>query len=131
MSGSIWDVVWWHPTYGIGNQDDRLCDCDAPPIGPCRRAHVCAEAFQRAARVGNGDARRAFYQRLTEALAQQGLTEHVVRAGQDTVMLGDCSLKVLNPFSPPMQRPASSRRLEGHRLNNRSVVTQLTAAPTR
>lgn len=76
---------------------------------------------------GSGDARRElFYQRLTETLTQQGLTEHVVRAGRDTVMLGDCALKVLNPFAPPVQRQASSRRLEGHRLNNRSVVTQVT-----
>jgi len=76
---------------------------------------------------GSGDARQElFYQRLSETLAQQGLIEHVVRAGQDTVMLGDCSLKVLNPFSQAVQSPASSRRLEGHRLNNRSVVTQLT-----
>jgi competence protein ComEC len=76
---------------------------------------------------GSGDARQeVFYQRLTETLAQQGLTEHVVRAGRDTVMLGDCALKVLNPPAPPVQRQASSRRLEGHRLNNRSVVTQVT-----
>ncbi|HEU4501628.1 MAG TPA: DNA internalization-related competence protein ComEC/Rec2 [Nitrospira sp.] len=76
---------------------------------------------------GSGDARQElFYQRLTAALAQEGLTEHLVRAGQDTATLGDCALKVLNPFSPAMQSPASSRRLEGHRLNNRSVVTQLT-----
>ena len=75
---------------------------------------------------GSGDTRQElFYQRLSEALAQQGLTEHAVRADQDTVMLGNCSLKVLNPFSPVVPLPASSRRLQGHRLNNRSVVTQL------
>ncbi len=55
---------------------------------------------------GTGDTRQeVFYQRLSEALAEQGLTEHAVRDKQDTVMLGDCLLKVLNPSSPALQRP--------------------------
>ena len=38
---------------------------------------------------GSGDARRElFYQRLTETLTQQGLTEHVVRAGRNTCHAG-------------------------------------------
>jgi competence protein ComEC len=76
---------------------------------------------------GTGDTRQErFYQQLTEALAHQGVTEHVVSDKDDTVTLGDCSLKVLNPTSLPVPRPASHSRLEGHLLNNRSVVTHLT-----
>ena len=105
MSGSIWDVVWWHPTYGIGESGRSTMWLRRTPNWIMSAgSRMCCRHFNVRHVWGSGDARRElFYQRLTEALAQQGLTEHVVRAGRDTVMLGDCSLKVLNPFSPPMQ----------------------------
>jgi competence protein ComEC len=75
---------------------------------------------------GLGEAREeAFYQRLQEALAQRGLTEEVVREEQDTVVLGDCRLEVLNPSRIAVQQSTSGRRLEGRAMNNRSIVTQL------
>ncbi len=76
---------------------------------------------------GLGEARtEVFYQRLQQALAQQGLTEDIPADGQDSVTFGDCDMAVLNPSRMPVQQSASGRRLEGRSLNNRSIVTQLT-----
>jgi competence protein ComEC len=76
---------------------------------------------------GLGEARtEAFYQRLQQALAQQGLTEAIPADGQDAVAFGGCRLAVLNPSRITGQQLASGRRLEGRALNNRSIVTKLT-----
>jgi competence protein ComEC len=80
---------------------------------------------------GTGDVRKEpFYQRLQEALTEQGLTEHVVRQHQDVVTLGECTLEVLNPpGTTELAQQPGGRRQEGHSLNNRSVVTALTCGP--
>jgi competence protein ComEC len=77
---------------------------------------------------GTGDKREEpFYQRLQQALELQGLTEHVAREEQDVMTLGDCRLQILNPQAVSESRDVpSGRRIEGHALNNRSIVTQLT-----
>jgi competence protein ComEC len=77
---------------------------------------------------GTGDARKApFYQRLQEALAEQGLHEHLARRRHDSITLGKCTLEVLNPPESGGPEPwRGTLRQEGHALNNRSVVTEVT-----
>jgi competence protein ComEC len=76
---------------------------------------------------GTGDVREEpFYQRLTEALDERELNEHVVRQHQDVVTLGQCRLEVLNPPDGHVpDQPRRGRAREGHILNNRSIVTVL------
>jgi competence protein ComEC len=80
---------------------------------------------------GTGDVREEpFYQRLTEALDEQELNEHVVRQHQDVVTLGRCRLEVLNPPDGHVPDQAMrGRAREGHTLNNRSIVTALSCGP--
>jgi competence protein ComEC len=77
---------------------------------------------------GSGEARdELFYRRLQRSLAAQGLQEAVAREGQEIVSSGACRMVVLNP--PAVENPdlpLQEGRLDGHRLNNRSVVTRLT-----
>ena len=77
---------------------------------------------------GSGETREElFYRRLQQSLTTQGLQERVAREGQEIVASGPCRMVVLNP-------PAGERHdtllhdshLDGHRLNNHSVVTRLT-----
>ncbi len=73
---------------------------------------------------GTGDARQEpFYQRLQGVLAERDLREHIVRQRQDGVTIGPCRLDVLNP--PETVERQQGRGHEGHRLNNRSIVTAL------
>jgi len=80
---------------------------------------------------GTGDVRdEPFYHRLQEALAERELSEHVARQHQDIVTIGKCRLEVLNPpQGTEPQQAGGGRRHEGHRLNNRSIVTALTCGP--
>jgi competence protein ComEC len=78
---------------------------------------------------GTGDVRdEPFYQRLQDALAGRELSEHVARQHQDVVTIGKCRLEVLNPPEGTEQQGGGGRR-QGHRLNNRSIVTALTCGP--
>lgn len=82
---------------------------------------------------GTGDTREEpFYQRLQQALVQQGLTEQVARNQQEMLSSGDCRLHILNPPDGigPRELPLG-RRTEGHALNNRSIVIQLTCGDHR
>jgi competence protein ComEC len=82
---------------------------------------------------GTGDTREEpFYQRLQQALAQQGLTEQVARNQQEIGSSGECRLLTLNPpdITEAQELPAG-RRMEGHMLNNRSIVLQLTCGTHR
>jgi len=76
---------------------------------------------------GNGDQRdEPFHERLRQALALRGLTEHVVREGREVLSSDACRLLVLNPTGDGHSvESAISRRRGGHILNNRSVVTEL------
>jgi competence protein ComEC len=76
---------------------------------------------------GSGERREeAFAQRLNRALIQHGLTEKVVREGQEIYAGGGCRLLVLNP-TDPVEREHSSHeaRKSGSLLNNGSVVVRL------
>ena len=77
---------------------------------------------------GTGDAREEpFYRRLQEALSERGLSEHIARRRHDVLSLGKCRLEVLNPPEGTGLSPLRiSRRQEGHTLNNRSIVTEIT-----
>jgi competence protein ComEC len=77
---------------------------------------------------GTGDVRsEPFYQRLQEALSERGLTEHIPRPRQDVLMLGHCRLEVLNPPEAPLGGQwRRTRAQEGHTLNNRSIVIEIT-----
>ena len=78
---------------------------------------------------GTGDVRdEPFYQRLQDALAGRELSEHVARQHHDVVTIGKCRLEVLNPPEGAEQQGGGGRR-QGHRLNNRSIVTVLTCGP--
>ncbi|MBM4125544.1 MAG: MBL fold metallo-hydrolase, partial [Nitrospira sp.] len=73
-----------------------------------------------------------FYQRLSQALRDRGLTESVAAEGQAIVDSGGCRLLVLNPphaidlSVEGVVEPAGSRGgLRGAGFNNRSVVTRL------
>jgi competence protein ComEC len=80
---------------------------------------------------GTGDVRaEPFYLRLQEALHDRGLSEHIARRRQDVLTLGKCRLEVLNP-PEGLDRLRGSRRQEGHALNNRSIVTELTCGDHR
>jgi competence protein ComEC len=77
---------------------------------------------------GTGDVREEpFYLRLQEAMSERGLSEHIVRRRQDVVTFGKCRLEVLNPpEGAGRSQWRGSRRQEGHTLNNRSIVTEIT-----
>ena len=74
-----------------------------------------------------GDRREEpFYQNLQQALAYRGLTEQVARQGQEMLSSDSCQLKVLNPPDrPDVGGLPVGRRMQGHALNNRSIVTEL------
>ncbi len=76
---------------------------------------------------GTGDRREEpFFQKLQQALAARGVTEERARAGEDILSSGNCRLQVLNPAdNPALRQAAVGRRMEGHALNNRSIVTEL------
>jgi len=78
--------------------------------------------------LGSGESREEpFYRRLQQALASQGLLEGVASEGQEIVSSGPCRMVVLNP---PADEHRDVRRhenrVDGHGLNNHSVVTRLT-----
>lgn len=77
---------------------------------------------------GSGEAREElFYRRLQQSLVAQGLQEVVAREGQEIVSSGPCRMVVLNPpVGENLDGPVQESHLDGHRLNNRSVVTRLT-----
>ena len=77
---------------------------------------------------GSGETREeAFYRRLQHSLAIQGLQEGVVKEGQEIVSSGPCRLVVLNPpAGEHLDVPLHDRKMNGHEMNNRSVVTRLT-----
>ncbi|THJ24600.1 MAG: DNA internalization-related competence protein ComEC/Rec2 [Nitrospira sp. CG24E] len=77
---------------------------------------------------GSGETREElFYRRLQKSLTTQGLQEGVASEGQEIVSSGPCRMLVLNPPAGE-QHDASlhDSHRDGHRLNNRSVVTRLT-----
>ena len=77
---------------------------------------------------GSGEAREElFYRRLQQSLASQGLQEGVAGEGQEIVSSGPCRMVVLNPQNGQnFDLPLHDSHLDGHRLNNRSVVMHLT-----
>ncbi len=77
---------------------------------------------------GSGATREElFYRRLQQSLATQGLQEGVAREGQEIVSSGPCRLVVLNPPADEQRDvPFYDSKMDGHELNNRSVVTRLT-----
>jgi competence protein ComEC len=77
---------------------------------------------------GSGEVREElFYRRLQQSLAAQGLREVVAREGQEIVSSGPCRMLVLNPpVGENLDVLLHEGRLDGHRLNNHSVVTRLT-----
>jgi competence protein ComEC len=77
---------------------------------------------------GSGETREElFYRRLQQSLADQGLQERVAREGQEIVSSGSCRMVVLNPSDgEQLDVPRHDSHVDGHRLNNRSVVTRLT-----
>jgi len=77
---------------------------------------------------GSGEIREdLFYRRLQQSLASQGLQERVARDGQEIVSSGPCRLVVLNPPADEQSNmPRHDSHVDGHALNNRSVVTRLT-----
>jgi competence protein ComEC len=77
---------------------------------------------------GSGETREElFYQRLQQSLVFQGLQEVVVSEGKEIVSSGPCRLVVLNPpANTYLDVPRHESHLNGHELNNRSVVTRLT-----
>jgi len=76
---------------------------------------------------GSGDRRdELFYRRVQQALFERGLSELKAREGQEILSSQSCRLLVLNPpetAAIPEHQPG--KPLEGRRLNNRSVVTEL------
>ena len=82
---------------------------------------------------GTGDSRdELFYRKLLQALAERGLTEEQAKEGQEILSSHDCRLMVLNPpeaAATSDQQPRNHR--EGHLLNNRSIVTELTCGAHR
>ena len=82
---------------------------------------------------GTGDGRdELFYRRLLQALAERGLTQQQAKEGQEILSSHDCRLMVLNPPDAAVtreQQPANHR--EGHLLNNRSIVTELSCGAHR
>jgi competence protein ComEC len=76
---------------------------------------------------GSGDRRdEPFYQRLQQALVARGLLEEEAREGQEILSSPNCRLLVLNPQgATEISGYQSGKQLEGRRLNNRSVVTEL------
>jgi competence protein ComEC len=77
---------------------------------------------------GSGETREEpFYRRLQQSLASQGLEEGVANEGLEIVSSGPCRLVVLNPpADAPRDVPLHDSHVDGHALNNRSVVTRLT-----
>jgi competence protein ComEC len=68
-----------------------------------------------------------FYQRLQQALVQRGLSERIVRAGQELLSSDTCRLSVENPPAVALQSVMRRHgRTEGQDLNNDSIVTRLT-----
>ncbi len=82
---------------------------------------------------GSGQLRdEVFAQRLNRALIQQGLTEKVVREGQEIHAGGGCRLRALNPADrSEIEHSPQEARKGGSRLNNGSVVCSYTAVPIR
>jgi len=76
---------------------------------------------------GSGETREElFYRRLQQSLADQGLQEQVAREGQEIVSSGSCRMVVLNPpADEQLDVRLHDSHLDGHLLNNRSVVTRL------
>jgi competence protein ComEC len=67
-----------------------------------------------------------FYHRLQQALAQRGLSEEIIQAGQGLTFSDDCRLSIENPPDYSHQaKPSPAVHKEGQWLNNRSVVTRL------
>jgi competence protein ComEC len=79
---------------------------------------------------GSGETREElFYRRLQQSLTIQGLQEGVASEGQAIVSSGPCRMLVINP--PAVEQHDASlhdSHRDGHRLNNRSVVTRLTCS---
>jgi competence protein ComEC len=77
---------------------------------------------------GSGESREElFYRRLEQSLSDQGLQEKVAREGQEIVSSGPCRMVVLNPpRGENLDLPLHRSHLDGHRLNNHSVMTRLT-----
>ncbi|MEP6959080.1 MAG: DNA internalization-related competence protein ComEC/Rec2 [Nitrospirota bacterium] len=77
---------------------------------------------------GSGETREElFYRRLQQSLATQGLQERVAREGQEIVSSGPCRMVVLNPpVGEHLDVPLHDSHVDGHELNNHSVVTRLT-----
>ena len=76
---------------------------------------------------GSGEVREElFFHRLQQSLAAQGLQEEVAREGQEIVSSGPCRMVVLNPpVAEHLDPLIHGNRLDGHGLNNHSVVTSL------
>lgn len=77
---------------------------------------------------GSGETREeVFYRRLQHSLATQGLQEGVAREGQEIVSSGPCRMVVLNPpGGEDLDVSLHDSEMNGHELNNHSVVTRLT-----
>jgi competence protein ComEC len=77
---------------------------------------------------GSGETREElFYRRLQQSLSTQGLQEGVAREGQEIVSSGPCRMVVLNPpAGEQLDAPIHDSKMNGHELNNHSVVTRLT-----
>jgi competence protein ComEC len=77
---------------------------------------------------GSGETRKElFYRRLQQSLAAKGLREGNAREGLDIVSSGPCRMVVLNPAADKQfDVPLYESHVDGHELNNRSVVTRLT-----
>ncbi|MEP6934755.1 MAG: DNA internalization-related competence protein ComEC/Rec2 [Nitrospirota bacterium] len=77
---------------------------------------------------GSGETREElFYRRLQLSLAFRGLEEEVAKEGQEIVSSGPCRMVVLNPPADEhVDVPSHNTHVDGHGLNNRSVVTRLT-----
>ena len=77
---------------------------------------------------GSGETREeVFYRRLQQSLAFRGLQEGVAREGQEIVSSGPCRMVILNPpVDEHLELPIYNAHVDGHVLNNRSVVTRLT-----
>ena len=76
---------------------------------------------------GSGETREElFYRRLQQSLADQGLQEQVAREGQEIVSSSSCRMVALNPpAAEQLDMRLHDSHLDGHVLNNRSVVTRL------
>jgi competence protein ComEC len=77
---------------------------------------------------GSGETREElFYRRLQQSLSTQGLQEGVAREGQEIVSSGPCRMVVLNPpAGEQLDASIHDSKMNGHELNNHSVVTRLT-----